>query len=525
MTKNAITRRWAIGGMASATAAPAIAQTLSKNGGSLPAAWSGAPGAAVSVSELGLSGNGAPRDHETLQAAIETMSANGGGTLYFPDGTYNLGNRALVLRSGVSLIGNSGRTKLLYNGNGKAVMLDDRVGKHGDLRFTNFTIDGSGQDAFYCAVNNVKAYGGVNIDVSNINIKGKWNNGATYANLYGSSISRISTAGSHILNACHRILATINGMVMQNLYTGGSRDHKYCFYIDGNGQANPTGNLPQGHDNTLLGCVAQGGQYGFYVRQASSLNIINPYTEEVANPVVIGEMGAARTSNVAIYGGGLGHVTDPERPYFSQRGPRIHVENAQHTVIHGLDCLQSCSLIPLTFRGGGGRGARGWASVGKDGKVSHAIVTFPGSDYTSAPDVSETLSGSTYTAVLDGNAQVVRVIVRSVGTRLQTAAYPAAVTYGDGVQGLIIDAPYARLMRVDATQITDTIIPAIGRRASTSKASGGIIVTSDFLGSGTGEALDVRKVGGTGHRHFAYWRDESGVERGWIFEIPVVAEP
>ncbi|WP_136161138.1 glycosyl hydrolase family 28-related protein [Sphingomonas flavalba] len=522
MIRDSVTRRGALGGLvatSAVTAAPAATP------GRDAAARPGNTRSIVSVTDFGLSGNGKTLDQRILQAVIDTMSANGGGSLHFPDGTYNLGGDTLVLRSGVSLIGNSGRTKLLYNGTGRAVMLDDRPRVYGDLRFENFIIDGSGTDALFCATVDASALGGVNIDVRNIKIKGKWVNGATFANLYNSSISRISTDGAIISNACHRIMATVNGMTFHDLYTGGSRGHKYSYYIDNSGQLGAPNNLPIGHDIALIGCVAQGGLYGFYIRSARSLSIIAPYTEEVANPVVVGEVGAPRTSNVIIDGGGLGGTDDPTRPYFAQRGPRIHVENAEHTVIRSLDCRQGCRLVALAFKGGGGTGARGWASIGKDGRVSHAVVTFPGSGYVRAPIVTERTTGSTYTAILDDSRQVIGVTVNAVGQTKLATAYPAIVTYGNQVQGLIIDAPYARLLDVDGRQCTDTMIPAIARRASTKDSSGGLLVTGDYLGMKTFEVVDIRKVAGTGHRHFVSWRDSDGIEKGWVYEVPVVAAP
>lgn len=61
---------------------------------------------AVSVKDFGAVGDGVTDDSTFVQAALDAVLANGGGTVYLPSGTY-LCNTPLVLQYGVNLIGES----------------------------------------------------------------------------------------------------------------------------------------------------------------------------------------------------------------------------------------------------------------------------------------------------------------------------------------------------------------------------------------------------------------------------------
>ncbi|WP_414902457.1 glycosyl hydrolase family 28-related protein [Sphingomonas flavalba] len=474
------------------------------------------------VSALDIDGvvaDGATDISAKLQAAINALSSAGGGTIQFPEGAYNLGTSTLVLQEGVSLVGNSPLTRLVYNGTGKAVALHDTFGAYGNLRFQNFTIDGVGADALFLATEKVGCYAGLGLDVSNIWITGTWTNGATYANMYNSRVSRVSTNGATITNACHRILATCNGMVFDRLYHGGPRGHLYGIYVDQQAQAVTGGDLPPGHDVTLLGCVAQGGKYGFYVRHARGLNIITPYTEACANPIVIGEVGAPNTSSVIVSGGGLQSTSDPAHPYYADRGPQIHVENANRVSVRDFDALQAMRVVRLVFSGGGGSGAAGVAILGRDGKVDHAVVVASGTGYTSAPSVTEAKTGSTYTAVLDSNQQVVAVTVDTVGTTALTGNFPAAITIGESVGSVLLESPYPRMLDADGVQYANTSIPLVAMTAT--GINQGLRVIGDVRDNGS--ALDIRKVNAVGRKYHVSYIDDTGATKGWLYEMPVVA--
>ena len=61
--------------------------------------------ATTSVKNFGAVGNGIADDTVAVQAAINSVSAAGGGTVYFPQGTYLLSSELTVNTAGVSLVG------------------------------------------------------------------------------------------------------------------------------------------------------------------------------------------------------------------------------------------------------------------------------------------------------------------------------------------------------------------------------------------------------------------------------------
>jgi hypothetical protein len=79
-----------------------------KNGTQVHSAPSAAEvGSPVSVKDYGAQGDGSTDDTSSIQAAINAVGAAGGGTVYFPSGTYKITTTLFVRYNGVTLAGDS----------------------------------------------------------------------------------------------------------------------------------------------------------------------------------------------------------------------------------------------------------------------------------------------------------------------------------------------------------------------------------------------------------------------------------
>ena len=72
----------------------------------------------VSVKDFGAVGDGVTDDTDFIQNAIDAVGANGGGSLYFPAGTYRIEGTLNVTENGTSLQGDSKKSTVLLFANG-----------------------------------------------------------------------------------------------------------------------------------------------------------------------------------------------------------------------------------------------------------------------------------------------------------------------------------------------------------------------------------------------------------------------
>jgi parallel beta-helix repeat protein len=66
----------------------------------------------VSVKDFGAVGDGVTDDTAAIQAAVDAMYANGGGTVFFPDGIYGIGATPIQIKDNVTLTGNGKNSTL-----------------------------------------------------------------------------------------------------------------------------------------------------------------------------------------------------------------------------------------------------------------------------------------------------------------------------------------------------------------------------------------------------------------------------
>ena len=69
----------------------------------------------ISVKDFGAVGSGAVNDQPAIQAAINAIQANGGGTLYFPTGSYRIDSRLLITGNNVTLKGDGYLSSVIFS--------------------------------------------------------------------------------------------------------------------------------------------------------------------------------------------------------------------------------------------------------------------------------------------------------------------------------------------------------------------------------------------------------------------------
>lgn len=448
-------------------------------------------------------------DHQVLQTAIDGLWRSGGGELRLSPATYRL-SAPLLVRSGVSLLGSPGGTMLVFAAGSDGLRLAPSTSR-GRLSVRDLIINGNGGEACFFGNPKLGDLSGVGISLRNISLRGQWRNGFTFANLYGGTISELSTDTAECHNACFRFLGTLNGQVFSSLYTGHSSSQLYCFYFDMTGQVAPGGDLSPGLGNVFAGLVAQGGKFGLYVRCGNGLVFLSPYCENVARPIVIGTRASDRlTTGVEIVGCVLGGA-DPTNRYFEDRGPGIEIEYARAVRISTPDFRRSAAIAPLALSGGGGAGATGVALIGKSGRIVAAAVCMPGSGYREPPTVKLAGSGR-LTARVEGG-RVVGIDVVVPGSGYPVGGFPVAVLYGPDCHTVCLDAPYSGL-------VPEVPFSALVGRKQDANPDDGITIKG-MVTSG-GADLGLVKAQGAAHQHALTWHDAEGWQSARFFPAIIV---
>jgi parallel beta-helix repeat protein len=105
----------------------------------------------VSVKDFGAVGDGVANDTAAIQAAIDAMVAIGGGTVYFPNGTYGIGTTPVQIKDNITLTGN-GRNSVLKIITTSATSCIRTNSTLSNASITNLAFNGS---IYYPATSNV----------------------------------------------------------------------------------------------------------------------------------------------------------------------------------------------------------------------------------------------------------------------------------------------------------------------------------------------------------------------------------
>ena len=117
----------------------------------------------VSVKDFGATGDGTTDDRAAIVSAIAHVESLGGGTVFFPVGSYNIGSTGITVTSqGITLLGEgmggqtSGKngSRIIYTGSGAGVQLTTDSGNAWGVNLLNMHIDCNSSGAIGLKVGN-----------------------------------------------------------------------------------------------------------------------------------------------------------------------------------------------------------------------------------------------------------------------------------------------------------------------------------------------------------------------------------
>ena len=106
----------------------------------------------ISVKDFGALGNGVADDTAAIQAAVNAVQAAGGGTVFFPEGTYNISSQITSTVAGVTFQGQNRWSSLIRQTTASAKILN-LLANFTNIRSLSFIYSGtptSGATAIYC---------------------------------------------------------------------------------------------------------------------------------------------------------------------------------------------------------------------------------------------------------------------------------------------------------------------------------------------------------------------------------------
>ncbi|MNL14686.1 hypothetical protein D3C87_1356410 [compost metagenome] len=380
------------------------------------------------------------------------------------------------------------------------------------------------RDAFVCANVPTANLGGLRLDVSDISVKAGsvMTNGFTFANVYAAAFRNMQSGGA-VANACFRFLATVNGVSFDNLYTGGGAGHLYCYYFDCDERPAGDATLPSGHGVMFNSPCAQGGKYGFYFARCRGVVINNPYTENVANPVVFGVAGGSITARGVVINGGSYGGPIGSNPYYAERGPIFRFINARGITINSPELFQSASAQALTITGGGGSSGNGYILINRDGTPAAYVIEHCGKNYATPPVVTapSPLSGTADTLLATVSAgRITSITISAPGVApvyATTTGYPVIALYGQRCNKIKFNAPYTGIAGDGAG------FHAFIGRDSSAVSTNGVDVDSDTCIDG--QTITTRKTEGFGHLHAHSFFDATGANVSYVTAPPLIAAP
>jgi hypothetical protein len=130
----------------------------------------------VSVKDFGAVGNGVANDAAAIQAAIDSVAANGGGQIWFPTGEYNIGTTSLNTSQNIILSGDVTRyagntprgTSIIYTGSGVAIYGENIL----DAQILDLDIDCTGSTGTYPTGRGIYLKGAWKCTLRNVTVRG-----------------------------------------------------------------------------------------------------------------------------------------------------------------------------------------------------------------------------------------------------------------------------------------------------------------------------------------------------------------
>jgi hypothetical protein len=422
-----------------------------------------------------------------------------------PEGTYLLSG-SLTIPPGAELRGVGRASTLRFNVPGMSgVQLGDGQSNASGHALRDLHVTGAGQTA-------VLVDNALLSLVDRVVVDGTWVDGFVFRKTWGSTFSNLSTLGDGISHASFVAGPVYNANLASNLYTS-NNSVEFNFIIDGSGGASHS------HGSTFQMLTAQGGDVGLFVGDYTGLAITGLYTENVAQPVVLGDFDRSKKAvDVHVSGASLSGPYPHHRAY----GRRM--------ALLELSYAQSCSFNALDLQGifgaddwvymtvvGDGKGAVATARTRTDGSIHSVEVLTPGSGYTrAAVTFGGVGKGATATVMLDGG-RVSKVELGDRGTGYNGGT-PVAIRYRAAGQILINSWYFSSGRRFG---LASPLYPWIVRHPKAVAGSGlNVAVDRSYLNPEGSESRLVRPQG-FGAKHFRVELDTSGTPLATSYEPPV----
>ena len=200
---------------------------------------------AVNVKWFGAVGDGVTDDTIVILSAVSYLSGMGGGTIYFPNGTYNISSTINITHSNIRIIG-EGSSEFHDAGTNASypVVLKWTGLINGTMMFIHTVANTANSRINGCSVKNIK------FDANNLADTGlhiRTHNGGQFEDLFfyeflaPALLTDTLVQGTDILEAADNQLNTFSRITFRQLLNPG-----HCMFLSGNSNSNTSFNVFQG---------------------------------------------------------------------------------------------------------------------------------------------------------------------------------------------------------------------------------------------------------------------------------------
>jgi hypothetical protein len=398
-----------------------------------------------------------------------------------PEGTYKI-TSTLSVPSGTILFG-YGANSILSASSVSGAVISATSGS-GPTTISGLTLSGT-------ATTGLIVNGAVGMLIDNINLRGLTaTDGFSFTSTWRSTLSNLSTDGATISGNCFYCSTDFNANDCRNWYTS-----NYCnnnILIENNG-----------HGSVWSQITAQGGNKGLWVRQYRGAIFNSLYTENVIEPIHLGDYSGGKLALGVIIDGGS--ILGPASPTTSVLAA-INLDYVCGCEINGLslDCMfGAADAAPITISGTGS-GAVVIGRVKPTGQLHSCQILLGGSGYTGTPTGSVGGSGSSATVnVTQSGGAINSVTVGTAGTGY-FASMPVAVLIGYCNRVSINDC----YINDDLGGLHTPLYPWIVR-SSVSVDNAGVTLNNDVLAGTDSTCLTMHKTAGSAWIHaLSHWASD-----------------